>query len=316
MKVLTDNPTLKPSWPPVFSGKNRVKRWQAPIQADLFSPIPKNTPGYYRFAVMGDAGSGNKMQWDVAKQMLDTYEQTPFASVLVLGDNVYETGQPRLFQKRMVKPYQELFEKGVRFFPILGNHDNVKGHGEQQLHYWGAPRFYQFSQGPVDFFALDTTVFLPGYADCFDKNPFTAKKLAEIQMQWLDKALENSKGKFKVVYGHYPMYSSGKGALEKDSIQKFRKMLEPILVKHNVDLYLAGHDHHYERSKIIKGILHIISGAAGKLRQVHHEQPVYPREKVIIKNQFMLFEVKGNRLIYKAISKKGKVLDEGVIQRK
>jgi hypothetical protein len=84
-----------------------------------------------------------------------------------------------------------------------------------------------------------------------------------------------------------------------------------------VDLYLSGHEHHYERSKPIAGVLHIVSGAAGRLREIYYQDnPPHPREKAVAKYHFMLFEVKPEGLSFQALSKRGKVLDSGLIQPK
>lgn len=287
------------------------------IQPDLFAPR-KSIQGLKRFVVMGDAGSGTENQMKIAKQMAEQYAKNPFASVLVLGDNVYEDGEPHLFEERIYKPYEKLFEEGVRFYPVLGNHDVRKDYGDQQLAYWGAPSFYNFKIGnDVEFFALDTTVFLPGYDKCYDNNKNLALKKAEVQALWLDKVLSESKSRFKVVYGHYPIYSSGKHSTHTDSLMKLRGMLEPIFTKYGVDLYLAGHEHHYERSKVIQGIVHIVSGAAGRLREIFHtDTPPHPREKAIQKFQFMVFDITPEGLKYEAISKKGKILDSGILKEK
>lgn len=298
----------------LFAGRTKRPASVQTIQPDLFAPRGM-VKGLKRFVVIGDAGSGTENQWKIADQMVKLYQEKPFASVLVLGDNVYEDGEPRLFRARIYEPYKKLFEAGVRFYPVLGNHDVRKNFGDLQLAYWGAPGFYNVKLGKdVELFALDTTVYLPGYDTCHEKTPLLAKKKAEIQTQWLEKALSESKAKFKVVFTHYPIYTSGKHSTDDTSLLKLRKMLEPVLVKHGVDLYLAGHDHHYERSKPIKGIQHFVSGAAGRLREIFYKDtPNYPREKALEKFHFLVFDVTEAGLAFQAISKKGKVLDSGLI---
>jgi tartrate-resistant acid phosphatase type 5 len=286
----------------------------SPVQKDLFTPNP-SLKGQHRFAVIGDPGSGTQHQLSIAKQLAKTYDAAPFASVLVLGDNVYDEGEPWLFQDRIEKPYEPLFKAGVKFFPILGNHDVRKGFEEQQLQYWGAPRFYSVKVTPeVELFALDTTLYLPQYDECYTSRSDWALKQAEVQTQWFKAALKNSTSKYKLVMGHYPLYSSGMHSVKPESLLKLRAMLEPILVENNVDLYLAGHEHHYERSQPIKGILHVVSGAAGRLRDIFYkDNPTYPRVKALAKYHFMLFESRPEGLAYQALSKKGKTLDAGLI---
>jgi 3',5'-cyclic AMP phosphodiesterase CpdA len=284
------------------------------LQSALFAPRDA-APGLQRFAVIGDPGSGTKHQWKIAEQMAKQYSNTPFASVLVLGDNVYEDGEPHLFKERIADPYAPLLKAGVRFYPVMGNHDVRKGFGDQQLAYWGAPPYYQLKLGKdLELFAIDTTVYLPGYDTCYTDNPFLALKKAEVQTQWLEKALADSQAKYKVVFGHYPLYSSGKHSTEPESMIKLRTLLEPIFTRHGVDLYLAGHEHHYEKSHPINNLLHIVTGSAGRLRDIFYkENPPHPRDVAIAKYQFMLFELTDQGLRYQTLSKKGKVLDSGMV---
>jgi tartrate-resistant acid phosphatase type 5 len=296
------------------------------IQPLLFSTIPL-TPEMKRFAVLGDPGSGTKDQWAIAKQLKKEHAKQPFGSVLVMGDNVYEDGEPHLFEERLYKPYQSLYEKGVRFFPVLGNHDVRKGYGDMQLNYMGAPSFYSIALNKdLELFALDTTTFLPGYEECYDKDPMLAQKKTEIQLQWLEKALSESKAKFKIVFGHYPLYSSGdkseKATWEKklanDAIakEKMKKTLEPLLQKHQVDLYLSAHEHHYERSNPINGILHIITGAAGKLKDIAKPtNPDHSRATALKEFHFMVFELTDAGITFKAVNKKGKTIDNGLLTK-
>ncbi len=294
--------------------RNRSKEAPGTLQPDLFTPSHRRK-GANRFAVIGDAGSGNKHQYDIAEQMAQTYQKKPFDSVLVLGDNVYNYGEPQLFEDRIYRPYQKLFDEQVKFFPVLGNHDVERGHGDQQLTYWGAPQFYNVRKGDVEFFALDSTVFLPGYVGTYLDNPGRALKQAEIQYQWLDKALGDSTAKYKVVFAHYPMYSSDNHAND-PALIRWRKRMEPLLAKHNVDVFLAGHDHHYERTGPIQGVRHFISGGGGMPGKGALLKVKYPREKVIPRYHFMLFEVSDQGLQYEAIGRNGKVLDAGVVPPK
>lgn len=265
---------------------------------------------------MGDAGSGTLTQWRIARQMKKLYEKTPFNSVLVLGDNVYYSGNPKLFEKRIFKPYAGLFEAGVKFFPILGNHDMHDDHGERQLEYWGAPRYYKVGLGPsaeVDVFALDTNPMLPTYGGTYGKNPDEAGGLKEEQLAWLDKALGQSDASHKLVLGHYPLYASGTHGRRKNIVGPLRNMLEPVMTRHGVDAYLSGHVHHYERSRPIEGVTHFVSGSAGKVRHRWYPKKTYPRALYKIQPHFMVFEITDDGLKYQAVNARGKVIDEGVL---
>lgn len=309
-----------------FSGE--AKNWHdlriktyGTLQPDLMLERPL-TPTNRRFVVIGDAGNGKKGQHAIGDQMLEAYKVAPYGSVLVLGDNVYETGEPKLFKERIFDPYKQLFTQGVKFFPILGNHDVKGGHADKQLAYWGSQPYYQFRLGPVEFFALDTITMLPGFEGCYKEGQKDVEQSAKDQLKWLDEALGKSTAPMKVVMGHYPMYSSGfHGIWERLFMKrtmrgKVKNILEPLLTKHGVGVYLAGHDHHYERTKPVNGVTHIVSGAAGKLYNLVSPVRMYSPEQAACKwkRHFMLFDIQDDGSSrFDVISKHGKVLDSGMI---
>ena len=94
-----------------------------------------------------------------------------------------------------------------------------------------------------------------------------------------------------------------------------RVALEPLLVKHGVDVVFAGHDHIYERIKPQKGIAYFVSGSAGELRKgdVH---PSPTTAAYFDQDQsFMLVEVSGDDLFFEAVSRTGAMVDSGVVHR-
>lgn len=46
-----------------------------------------------------------------------------------------------------------------------------------------------------------------------------------------------------------------------------REQLEPLFVKHGLNVVFSGHEHFYERIKPQQGIYYFISGAAAKPRR-------------------------------------------------
>ena len=91
--------------------------------------------------------------------------------------------------------------------------------------------------------------------------------------------------------------------------------LEPIFVKHGVVVVFSGHDHVYERVKSQKGIYYFVSGAAGQLRR-GNMRPTEQTAAYFDQDQsFMLAEVTGNELHFRAVSRTGKIVDAGVIRR-
>ena len=102
--------------------------------------------------------------------------------------------------------------------------------------------YYTFSAGPVQFFALDTQ----------------SVALSVRQLEWLDTELSRSQARWKVVYGHHPIFSGGAYEDRPDLIEK----LLPIL-RNRADVYLCGHDHNLQALRP-EGNLHFyIAGGGG-----------------------------------------------------
>ncbi|MBK8189440.1 MAG: metallophosphoesterase [Vampirovibrionales bacterium] len=247
-------------------------------------------PPVASFIAFGDSGSGLSPQRQLAAQMLAQYVRAPFTTALVLGDIIYETGDIRKYgAARYRDVYAPLMDKGVQFRPVLGNHDVLLGFKPAMLTFYGMPgRYYQFRQGPVAFFAIDTNITHDA-----------------LQRQWLDKALAASDAPWKVVYGHHPLYSSGEHGASAD----LQRWLQPVFRQHGVALYLCGHDHDYERMGPIEGVTYIVSGGGGaSLRKFSNR--LAPQSQARARAyHFLRGEATPQALSVSAIGLDGQVLD-------
>src|SRR5439155_18643102 len=77
-----------------------------------------------RFAVIGDSGTGDRPQYEVAQQMELYRQKVGFDFVLMLGDNIYGGHRPKDFLNKFERPYKPLLDAGVKFYAVLGNHDD------------------------------------------------------------------------------------------------------------------------------------------------------------------------------------------------
>jgi len=252
----------------------------------------------FRFVAFGDMGTGDKDQQAVADAMTKMHGERPFDTVLMLGDNIYPDGNPADLPAKFERPYAALLKSNVRFYATLGNHDVKKGR-QAQINYphfnMGGRAYYSFVKGDgvIEFFSLDTT------------EPDAA------QMRWLDDALAASTAKWKVVFFHFPIYSSGK---THGSDKKLREVLEPLLVKHGVAAAFSGHDHTYERTVPQQGVQYFVSGTGGKLRKgdLDGRSPLLAAGDDQ-HNSFMLVEVTETEIRFSAVSSDGQILDSGTI---
>ena len=242
------------------------------------------------FAVIGDFGTGCAGQLRVARRMAETYRERPFSLLLTAGDNVYGGDVVDRAADVIDRPYKPLFDAGVGFRPALGNHD-VDGRADlpETLAALRMPqRYYSFTKGPVDFFALDSN------------------RMDRAQLKWLLKGLSCSESPWQVVYMHHPIYSSGRHGSDRD----LRDRLEPVLIEGGADLVIAGHDHNYERTTPRHGIVHIVSGGAAKLRGVGSSSFTVVSESQL---HFLLAEASERSIEIEAVAVDGTVIDSFVV---
>ena len=247
-----------------------------------------------KFAAIGDNGTGDREQYDVANQMTKLHATFPFELVIMLGDNMYGGQSPGDFVKKFEQPYAALLKANVQFQASLGNHDRPSNVSYKPYNMNGQ-RYYTFVRKQVRFFALDTTLM--------DKK----------QLDWLETALRDSRAEWKICYFHHPLYSDGG---RHGSSVDLRLLVEPILVRHGVDVVFSGHDHVYERLKPQKGIYYFVSGAAGQLRKGNMRPNTETAALFDQDQSFMAVEVAGADMHFQAISRSGKVVDAGVIHRR
>jgi predicted MPP superfamily phosphohydrolase len=246
-----------------------------------------------KFAAIGDSGTGDRPQYDVAAQMVTWHGRFSYDMVIMLGDNMYGSQQPRDFVQKFEQPYKPLLDAGVKFYASLGNHDNQTNVLYKPFNMDGQ-RYYTYSRKNVRFFVLDS--------DYMDKK----------QLEWIEQQLKESKSDWKICYFHHPLYSDGgRHGSEVD----LRVVLEPLFVKYGVNVVYSGHDHVYERIKPQKGIYYFVSGSAGQLRQGDLRRSAITAAGFDQDQSFMLNEIAGDDLHFQAISRAGKTVDAGVIHR-
>jgi len=244
-----------------------------------------------RFVAFGDWGAGTSFQKQVATQVIHDYEKSPFATVLMLGDNIYPQGDVNKSGKAyFTRMYAPLIQARVRFVVALGNHDVLFGHREEQLAFFGMPgRYYEVKQGPFGFFVLDTNTFA-------NDTP---------QKAWLAKVLNASRQPWKIVLGHHPILSSGYHGPN----EALDKALSPLLRKYGVALYLAGHSHQYERFKPVGGVQYLVSGGGGAY--LHSFIKAQPNSLVRLKtHHFLSFTAHDKVLSMEAVDSAGKLIDK------
>jgi 3',5'-cyclic AMP phosphodiesterase CpdA len=278
----------------------------------------------WRFAVIGDSGTGDAYQYRIAEQMLTWHDRLPFSLVLMLGDNIYGGflgtggGSRKDFEEKFDRPYAGLLARGVIFRATLGNHDMRHDDGRDliadfgRFHIGGPLGYYSFTAGEwlneageaaplVEFFVLNTVRL--------EKD----KKDPE-QLAWLERALASSRARWRIVYGHHPLYSTG---ARHGSNVAVRQRVEPVLLspggEPRVLVVFAGHDHIYQRWHPQRGIAYFVCGSSGKLRRGNARPSAQVAKVEDQLRSFMLWEATLEELRFRAINEHGEAFDCGRI---
>ena len=270
----------------------------APVVRQL--ELPRN-PGAIRFAVLGDTGRGDALQYETAQELTHWHDRVGFEFVLMLGDNIYGPGTPDDLDRRFARPYAALLAREVSFFAVRGNHDPEAILTYAPLGMQGR-RYYAFEKradipplgARVLFIALDT-VSLDGP-----------------QIEWLDRTLAEATADWRIAFYHHPLYTSGQYRLR---ARHTRWWLEPRFVAGGVDVGFSGHEHFYERLQPRHGIQYFTSGAGGALRRGDiRPSPVlaagFDRD-----THFILVEIARDELHFQAVSRTGQTVDAGTVPR-
>ncbi|MFN2489484.1 MAG: metallophosphoesterase [Actinomycetota bacterium] len=220
-----------PSAPRAVVAKEALER--AP-RARGFRPL--------RFAVVGDAGTGQEPESAVADRMCEWRKNHPYRLVVTTGDNVYPDGTPTRFDTAFYQPYRCLLHKGVRFRASLGNHDVLTRKGRPQINeraFGIRDRNYVIRKRGVRFVIANSNA---------------------LKFKWLKrKTRAKPNDRWTIVVFHHPVYSSRKGG----NTPGFRPRLPRLFRRRGVDLVLNGHDHMYSVSKRLHKIRYVVTGGGG-----------------------------------------------------
>jgi 3',5'-cyclic AMP phosphodiesterase CpdA len=208
------------------------------------APVP-GSDATINFAVLGDLGKRSSDQYAVLAQL----EEVRSDFVLLAGDIAYDNGSKQELEANVFGVYGDMMRE-LPFFAASGNHDYQTDDAAPFREAFGLfenggsegrERWYSFDWGRVHVTVLDT------------------EKIGPAQIDWLDRDLASAEDRVRVVLLHKPPFSSGEHGSDPDS-----ERLVPLFTKHGVDLVLAGHDHDYERTEPIDGVVYVVSGGGGR----------------------------------------------------
>lgn len=255
-----------------------------------------NKDGSFKFLIFGDFGTGARTQYDLAEQMVKVRQRFKYDTAVLVGDNLYGAERPQDFKNKFELPYKPLLDSGVKFYAALGNHD-AREQRYYKLFNMDGRLYYTFSpKADIRFFAFESTYPEPE------------------QIAWLERELSASGSKWKIVFFHHPLYSSGE---RHGSDIRLRSVLEPLFLKYGVSVVLTGHDHFYERIKPQQGITYFVVGSGGQLRKGNIDRGSGLSAAGFDTDlAFMVAEIVEDQMFFTVISRTGQTVDSGVVPRR
>jgi tartrate-resistant acid phosphatase type 5 len=265
-------------------------------------------PGGLRFAVIGDFGSGSAREAAVASLVKSWNPDF----IVAVGDDRYGAGDYDAAVGQFYCDYLKDAGTGAycsggtsavnRFFPALGNHDYSDGRGlVEYLSYFTLPgagvpagsrtgqeRYYDFIQGPVHFFVVDSMGAIVSRADM------------AAQKKWLKAGLAASLTPWQLVLLHHAPYSSGTHGSTAAMQWPYQAW--------GADAVLAGHDHTYERLQIGE-IPYFVNGLGGMSRYSFKKPVAGSQVRYDADYGAMLVTASDTDVTYEFSSRTGKVID-------
>ncbi|WP_296701336.1 metallophosphoesterase family protein [Algoriphagus sp.] len=294
------------------------ERWSEWFQFETASTNPDKE---FSFLYVGDAQNYILELW--SRLIREGFKTAPEAKFFIHAGDLINSAHRE-------QEWHEWFTAGgfihsmIPSVPTPGNHeyrakDSVEMEAKtRSLSLQWNPQFTLPQNGPE---GLEETVYYMDYQDT-RIIALNSNKDLEIQAEWLENLLQNTKQKWKIITYHHPMYSASSG---RDNAT-LREIWKPIFDKYNVDLALQGHDHSYARGRvspgenILEGVnlrdqtgtVYVVSVSGGKMYEVGGDWTELGATKDRSGENLQLFQVitiKGDHLIFESRTAIGELYD-------
>ncbi len=210
-----------------------IARWVFLALALIAIHTPARAQGFTVVAV-GDIGTCTLTARYATARLAKTLVSNEPSAILLLGDIAYPRGSAKNFRQCFDPAWGDLKPQA---WAVPGNHEYLSAGAGPYFDYFGprgGPRgkgYYALKLSGWLIIGLNTNCAEVG--GCGPGSP---------QYRWLSATLEDTSVPCQLAFGHHPRLSSG--------LHGENRALAPIwnlLRRHRVELFLAGHDHDYER---------------------------------------------------------------------
>ena len=253
-----------------------------------------------RLVVFGDSGLGTPGQYAVA-QAIGAEAVAPDA-VMIVGDVVYPPADDASYDPRFFAPYRGLMP-ATPFYAAPGNHDYEILAGKPFFDVFTLPRNGPAGLAPESSYWLERA---GAQLIVHDTNQ-TLARLRELSVPWHGE-IARRPASFRLVFQHHVMYSSGP-AYQQQPAGSLRSLLAPLYTATGVDIVFNGHDHLYERTRPIGGVVYVTTGAGGADLYQRQHANAFTLAFVNDRHSYTHVEVRGRTLLLRQTDAEGRGLD-------
>ncbi|ORX47713.1 Metallo-dependent phosphatase [Hesseltinella vesiculosa] len=205
----------------------------------------------FKFVAIGDLGINNAV---TAKSLTNLADSHEYDFITVSGDQGYnledENGEKG---DEYLNFMQQVYSK-LPFMGVIGNHEDAYNYTHYVNRFNNVPFEQSNSPTPLLYSFNYKSLHLVSFTtEAFFLNKFGSPEQIAFALNWLDQDLtkankHRSKRPWIIVISHHPIYCSSSNSDCITDAPMLRSYIEPVLAKHNVDIFLTGHVHNYERT--------------------------------------------------------------------
>ena len=274
-----------------------------------------------KFLYLGDVQFQESMEeyreWgEMVKEVYQAHPDLDFA--VIGGDLVNSPGE--LAQWEAFLDACDVFAK-LPLATVAGNHEGVHSNYTYQKLFalpddapggLSGEEFYAFDFGDIRFLMMDSSFLTEERRQSMGKDAW-AKEEQRVEA-WIRSRTGSCEKPWLAAVIHHPVY----GMHDEDTVSpQIRRLWAPLLETGGVRIVFSGHQHLYQRTRPIHGVVYLMGNSGQRESRFFHGNnlPEYTQQIYDRGANYQIVEAGARRLKMTSYNKKGLVIDETVLGR-
>lgn len=274
-----------------------------------------------KFLYLGDVQFQESMEeyreWgEMVKEVYQAHPDLDFA--VIGGDLVNSPGE--LAQWEAFLDACDVFAK-LPLVTVAGNHEGVHSNYTYQKLFalpddapggLSGEEFYAFDFGDIRFLMLDSSFLTEERKASMGDGEWQAEE--ERVERWIRRESVDCQKPWLAAVIHHPVY----GMHDEDTVSpQIRRLWAPLLETGGVRIVFSGHQHLYQRTGPIHGVVYLMGNSGQRESRFFHGNnlPEYTQQIYDRGANYQIVEAGARRLKMTSYNKKGLVIDETVLGR-